>query len=76
MAIFHGLEIGRNLTSVHHTGVLSLLMVVPEREAPVNAICEGSGNAQCLDVLRAPSKGAGVLDVLFAELGSVTAMSV
>lgn len=40
------------------------------REAPVNSIWEGSGNVQCLDVLRALSKEAGVLDVLFAELGS------
>ncbi|UUY10078.1 acyl-CoA dehydrogenase family protein [Pseudomonas sp. J452] len=39
------------------------------REAPVNSIWEGSGNVQCLDVLRALSKEAGVLDVLFAELG-------
>ncbi|HDY97533.1 MAG TPA: DNA alkylation response protein [Pseudomonas sabulinigri] len=39
------------------------------REAPVNSIWEGSGNVQCLDVLRALSKEPGVLDVLFAELG-------
>ncbi|MCV4288110.1 acyl-CoA dehydrogenase family protein [Pseudomonas capsici] len=39
------------------------------REAPVNSIWEGSGNVQCLDVLRALSKESGVLDVLFAELG-------
>ncbi|MFL9814377.1 acyl-CoA dehydrogenase family protein [Stutzerimonas sp. VN223-3] len=39
------------------------------REAPVNSIWEGSGNVQCLDVLRALSKETGVLDVLFAELG-------
>lgn len=39
------------------------------REAPVNSIWEGSGNVQCLDVLRVLSKEAGVLDVLFAELG-------
>ncbi len=39
------------------------------REAPVNSIWEGSGNVQCLDVLRALSKGPGVIDVLFAELG-------
>ncbi len=39
------------------------------REAPVNSIWEGSGNVQCLDVLRTLSKEAGVLDVLFAELG-------
>ncbi|WP_413043061.1 acyl-CoA dehydrogenase family protein [Pseudomonas sp. YJ42] len=39
------------------------------REAPVNSIWEGSGNVQCLDVLRALSKEPGVIDVLFAELG-------
>ena len=39
------------------------------REAPVNSIWEGSGNVQCLDVLRALSKEPGVLDVLFAKLG-------
>ncbi len=39
------------------------------REAPVNSIWEGSGNVQCLDVLRALSKETGVLDALFDELG-------
>lgn len=39
------------------------------REAPVNSIWEGSGNVQCLDVLRALSKEPGVLDCLFSELG-------
>ncbi|MBX8516930.1 acyl-CoA dehydrogenase family protein [Pseudomonas cichorii] len=39
------------------------------REAPVNSIWEGSGNVQCLDVLRALSKEPGVLDALFVELG-------
>lgn len=39
------------------------------REAPVNSTWEGSGNVQCLDVLRALSKEPGVLDTLFAELG-------
>lgn len=39
------------------------------REAPVNSIWEGSGNVQCLDVLRALSKEPGVLDMLFSELG-------
>ena len=38
------------------------------REAPVNSIWEGSGNVQCLDVLRALAKEPGVLDALFAEL--------
>jgi putative acyl-CoA dehydrogenase len=39
------------------------------REAPVNSTWEGSGNVQCLDVLRALSKEPGVLDALFIELG-------
>ncbi|MFF7706184.1 acyl-CoA dehydrogenase family protein [Pseudomonas sp. NPDC007930] len=39
------------------------------REAPVNSIWEGSGNVQCLDVLRALGKEPGVLDALYAELG-------
>lgn len=39
------------------------------REAPVNSTWEGSGNVQCLDVLRALSKEPGVLEILFNELG-------
>ena len=39
------------------------------REAPVNSTWEGSGNVQCLDVLRALSKEPGVLDALLMELG-------
>ena len=38
------------------------------REAPVNAIWEGSGNVQCLDVLRAMSKTPAVVDAFFAEV--------
>jgi putative acyl-CoA dehydrogenase len=38
------------------------------RESPVNAIWEGSGNIQCLDVLRAMSKTPEVVDAFFAEL--------
>jgi putative acyl-CoA dehydrogenase len=38
------------------------------RESPVNAIWEGSGNIQCLDVLRAMRKSPPVVDALFAEL--------
>ena len=40
------------------------------REAPVNSTWEGSGNVQCLDVLRALSKEPGVLEALFIELGN------
>jgi len=42
------------------------------REAPVNAIWEGSGNVQCLDVIRAIGKSPKALDVYFAELDSAT----
>jgi len=38
------------------------------REAPVNAIWEGSGNIQCLDLLRAAHKEAGALDACVAEM--------
>ena len=38
------------------------------RESPVNAIWEGSGNVQCLDVLRALGRTPEVLDALLAEL--------
>ncbi|KFZ31073.1 acyl-CoA dehydrogenase [Pseudidiomarina salinarum] len=38
------------------------------REAPINAIWEGSGNIQCLDVLRAISKQPEVLDAYFTEI--------
>ncbi|MCU6433298.1 isovaleryl-CoA dehydrogenase [Undibacterium sp. Jales W-56] len=40
------------------------------REAPINAIWEGSGNVQCLDVLRAIAKTPEVLPAYFAELDS------
>lgn len=38
------------------------------REAPINAIWEGSGNVQALDLLRAMAKTPAVLDAWFAEL--------
>lgn len=38
------------------------------RESPINAIWEGSGNVQCLDILRAIQKEPKVLDAYFAEL--------
>lgn len=37
------------------------------REAPVNSIWEGSGNVQCLDLLRVLHKEPHTLDVLLAE---------
>jgi putative acyl-CoA dehydrogenase len=38
------------------------------REAPLNSIWEGSGNIQCLDVLRALSREPDTAEALFAEL--------
>jgi putative acyl-CoA dehydrogenase len=38
------------------------------RESPVNAIWEGSGNVQCLDMLRAMQKTPAVVDAFFTEL--------
>jgi len=40
------------------------------RESPVNAIWEGSGNVQCLDVLRAMAKSPEAVEALFAEFES------
>ena len=39
------------------------------RESPVNAIWEGSGNVQCLDVLRAMQKTPAVVEAFFREVG-------
>jgi putative acyl-CoA dehydrogenase len=39
------------------------------RESPVNAVWEGSGNVQCLDVLRAMQRSPAAVDAFFAELG-------
>lgn len=38
------------------------------RESPVNAVWEGSGNIQCLDVLRALHREPGITEALFSEL--------
>jgi putative acyl-CoA dehydrogenase len=38
------------------------------REAPVNSIWEGSGNVQCVDLLRALGRSAETVDVLVDEL--------
>jgi putative acyl-CoA dehydrogenase len=40
------------------------------REAPINAIWEGSGNVQCLDVLRAISRAPQTLEAYFSEVES------
>jgi putative acyl-CoA dehydrogenase len=41
------------------------------RQAPLNSIWEGSGNIQCLDVLRALAKEPASAEAFFAELESV-----
>jgi putative acyl-CoA dehydrogenase len=41
------------------------------RQSPLNSIWEGSGNIQCLDVLRALRKEEQSRDALFAELDGV-----
>lgn len=41
------------------------------RQAPLNSIWEGSGNVQCLDVLRAIQKDPTVKDALFEEFAKV-----
>lgn len=38
------------------------------RDVPLNAIWEGPGNVQCLDVLRAIHRAPGTVDAFFAEL--------
>lgn len=38
------------------------------REAPINTIWEGSGNVQCLDVMRAMAKSPECVEALFYEL--------
>jgi len=45
------------------------------REAPINAIWEGSGNVQCLDVLRAISRAPQTLEAYFAEVDKVRGAS-
>jgi putative acyl-CoA dehydrogenase len=39
------------------------------RQAPLNSIWEGSGNIQCLDLLRALQREPATRDAFFAELG-------
>lgn len=38
------------------------------RDAPLNSIWEGSGNVQCLEMLRAIKKDAGTLEMLLQEI--------
>ncbi len=45
------------------------------RESPINAVWEGSGNVQCLDLLRAMRKLPAALDAYLAELGQAAGAS-
>jgi len=45
------------------------------RQAPVNSIWEGSGNVQCLDLLRALRREPQTRDALFAEFSAVSGAS-
>ena len=38
------------------------------RDAPLNSIWEGSGNVQCLEMLRAVKKDAGTLEMVLQEI--------
>jgi putative acyl-CoA dehydrogenase len=38
------------------------------RDAPLNSIWEGSGNVQCLEMLRAVRKDAGTLEMVLQEI--------
>src|SRR5699024_88503 len=42
------------------------------RQAPLNSIWEGSGNVQCLDVLRAMRRAPGTVDALLDELDAAS----
>ena len=42
------------------------------RESPLNSIWEGSGNVQCLDVLRAMVRGPEALEAFFGEVGEAS----
>jgi putative acyl-CoA dehydrogenase len=42
------------------------------RESPLNSIWEGSGNVQCLDVLRAMVRGPEALEAFFGEVDEAT----
>lgn len=44
------------------------------RQAPLNSIWEGSGNVQCLDVLRVVAREPATRDALFAELRGTAGM--
>ena len=45
------------------------------RQAPLNSIWEGSGNIQCLDVLRALAREPATVEAVQSELGAAAGMS-
>jgi putative acyl-CoA dehydrogenase len=45
------------------------------RESPVNSVWEGSGNVQCLDVLRAMQKSPAAVEAFFAEVAKARGAS-
>jgi putative acyl-CoA dehydrogenase len=45
------------------------------RETPLNSIWEGSGNVNCLDVLRAMAKNPETIDAFFAEIETASSKS-
>ena len=45
------------------------------RESPLNSLWEGTGNVQCLDVLRAMAKEPETVPAFFAELEEAAALS-
>jgi putative acyl-CoA dehydrogenase len=51
-------------SGVMEDGIMARLF----RESPINAIWEGSGNVQCLDMIRAMHKNKGSLEVFMAEI--------
>jgi putative acyl-CoA dehydrogenase len=53
-------------SGVMEDGIMARLF----RESPINAIWEGSGNVQCLDMIRAMQKNKGSLEVFMAEVSA------
>jgi putative acyl-CoA dehydrogenase len=58
-------------SGVMEDGIMARLF----RESPINAIWEGSGNVQCLDMIRAMHKNKGSLEVFMAEISAARGMS-
>ncbi len=53
-------------SGVMEDGIMARLF----RESPINAIWEGSGNVQCLDMIRAMHKNKGSLEVFMTEVSA------